>query len=67
MLSFGNEGGAVQFFLFLDKLTGVSGNDCWEFGNKNRNSKGMEKIIPKLREWEGNEKIYSQNSGKGRE
>ena len=42
MLSFGNEGGAVQFFLFLDKLTGVSGNDCWEFGNKNRNSKGME-------------------------
>ena len=27
----------------------------------------MKKNIPKIREWEGNEKIYSQNSGTGRE
>ena len=74
-------GGGCPIFLVLGKLTGVNGNDCWEFGNKNRNSKGMEKIIPKLREWEGNEKIpfpkfgngkgmkkiHSQNSGTGRE
>ena len=29
--------------------------------------KGMKKNIPKIQEWEGNEKIYSQNSGRGRE
>ena len=27
----------------------------------------MKKNIPKIQEWEGNEKIYSQNSGTGRE
>ena len=26
-----------------------------------------EKNIPKIQEWEGNEKIYSQNSGTGKE
>ena len=30
------------------------------------NGKGM-KNIPNIQEWEGNEKIYSQNSGTGRE
>ena len=49
--------------------TGVSGNDIWEFGNGNGNGKnpfpnfgngkGVKKSIPKIREWESNEKISS--------
>ena len=31
------------------------------------NGKGIKKSIPKFREWEGNEKIHSHNSGSGRE
>jgi len=42
---------------------GMEKNPFPKFGNE----KGMKKSIPIIREWEGNEKIYSQNSGKGRE
>ena len=57
--------GIFQNRILCQIHSGVNGNDIREFGNGNRN--GMKKNIPEIREWEGNEKIYSQNSGKGRE
>ena len=57
----------------------MSGNDIWEFGNRNGN--GMDNFIPEVREREKNgknpfpkfgngkgmKKKHSQNSGMGRE
>ena len=50
-------------FLKFRNGKGMEKNPFPKFGK----GKGMKKKHYKIREWEGNEKIYSQSSGTGRE